>query len=93
MIASFTKDPDDVLDYSVDWTRWLDGDTVATSTWLASVPAGLTPSNDDEADGVTVVFLAGGTDGVDYKVANRITTAGGRTVEVTIQIRVRDSDS
>ena len=28
---TFTKDPNAVLDYSVDWAKWLDGDTIATS--------------------------------------------------------------
>lgn len=32
---TFTKDPHAVLDYTVDWTRWLAGDTIATSAWLA----------------------------------------------------------
>ncbi|MBK8246576.1 MAG: hypothetical protein IPK85_04130 [Gemmatimonadetes bacterium] len=28
-----TKDPDAVLDYSIAWDEWLDGDTIASATW------------------------------------------------------------
>ena len=31
---TFTKDPDAVLDYSVDWTLWLAGDQISTSEWI-----------------------------------------------------------
>ena len=31
---TFTKDPDAVLDYSVDWSLWLAGDEISTSEWL-----------------------------------------------------------
>ena len=31
---TFTKDPDAVLDYSVDWSLWLAGDTISSSEWL-----------------------------------------------------------
>ena len=31
---TFTKDPDAVLDYSVDWSLWLAGDQISTSEWL-----------------------------------------------------------
>jgi hypothetical protein len=28
---TFTKDPHAVLDYTIDWTRWLAGDHIASS--------------------------------------------------------------
>ena len=31
---TFTKDPDAVLDYSVDWSLWLAGDEISTSEWI-----------------------------------------------------------
>ncbi|UVO12803.1 hypothetical protein NM962_01140 [Mycobacterium sp. SVM_VP21] len=31
---TFTQGPNDILDYTVDWTKWLPtGDTIASSTW------------------------------------------------------------
>ena len=31
---TFTKDPDAVLDYSVDWSLWLAGDQISSSEWM-----------------------------------------------------------
>lgn len=33
------KDPDEVLDYGLDWTARLVGDTISTSQWI--VPDGI----------------------------------------------------
>ena len=38
-MTTFLKDPDAVLDYSVDWSKWLAGDQIETSTWFVSDPA------------------------------------------------------
>ena len=29
-------DPDDIEDFTRDWTRYLDGDTISASAWTAS---------------------------------------------------------
>ena len=87
-IATFIKDPDAVLDYGVDWFRWLDGDTISTSSW--SVSAGLTAGTTSHSNGIATIFLSGGTDGTDYTVRNRVVTAGGRTVDRTFAIQVRE---
>jgi len=38
-MTTFIKDPDAVLDYSVDWSKWLAGDQIQTSAWSVSDPA------------------------------------------------------
>ncbi len=84
-LASWDKDPAAELDYSIDWTAWLDGDTIATSEW--TVPGGLAKESDQETTQVTTVWLSGGgPPGRHYLVKNRITTAAGRTDERTIEI-------
>lgn len=94
MPSSFIKDPADVLDYKVDWAGsspgpWLtEGDTIVTSTW--TVPTGITKDSDSHDDGTATVWVSGGTAGTDYRLTNRIVTAGGRTAERTIRIQVRD---
>jgi hypothetical protein len=85
---TFTKDPDAVLDYSVDWTRWLAGDQIATSTW--TVPDGIEKTADTHAPDKTTIWLRGGTAGQSYSVTNRITTTGGRTDERSFVLRVED---
>lgn len=81
-----TKDKDATLDYGVDWTEWLDGDEIASSTW--DVPTGLTAGADSFEDGVTKIWLSGGTVGTRYSVTNEITTTAGRTDQRTIKILV-----
>ena len=78
------KDPNDNLDYSIDWSEWLTGtDTIASSTW--GVPNALTTSFPSFGTASTIIWLAGGTAGEIYDVHNTITTVGGRIEERTIQ--------
>lgn len=84
----YLKDPISVLDYTVDWSDWLDGDTIATSIW--TVPTGITQASETETTTAATIWLSGGTDGSDYTVTNRITTVGGRTDERSIVIVVRN---
>lgn len=74
---TYTKDPNAVLDYALDWTKWLNGDTIATSEW--TVPAGLTLNSHSNTTTRSTAWISGGSAGQSYTVANRITTAGGRT--------------
>lgn len=78
------KDPDDVVDYSVDWTDWLAGDTIATSVWV--VPTGITKDSDTNDTTSATIWLSGGTEGDDYQLTNRITTAAGRTKDKSFTI-------
>jgi hypothetical protein len=85
---TFPKDPNAVLDYSVDWSRWLDGDAIASSAW--TVPADLAKVTETNTDTKATVWLSGGSAGQSYPVTNRITTTGGRTEDRTITIRVEE---
>ena len=92
-MALYHKDPDAVWDFNIDWaTNWMvTDDTVSTSTW--TVPAGITKDSDTfTAAGVTTVWLSGGG-AVDtiHKLENRITTAGGRTEDQTIHVKMREN--
>jgi hypothetical protein len=82
------KDPNEVLDYTVDWAARLDGDVIVTSVW--TVPAPLVPSLESATGSATTVWLSGGVAGVIYPVLNRITTVAGRTMDQTTMLRVRD---
>ena len=70
----FTKDPDAVLDYAVDWSDWLeDGESI--SSYTVSVPSGLTKDSDAIQGGDTVVvWLSGGEEHRSYRVTVHITT-------------------
>ena len=86
------KDPDEVLDYQIDWTSALDeGDTIATSAWsIVTAPdAVLEIDSETNAATTTTVWLSGGTLGVRYGLLNRITTVGGRTMDQSVYIKIR----
>lgn len=88
-IKKFIKDPDAVLDYTVDWSAWLpSGDTIsAVST---SATAGITVDTSSYTTNSTTVWLSGGTEGTTYDVTIHITTNGGREDDRTIAIQVKE---
>jgi len=86
-MASIVKHPSAYLDYEIDWTLWLDGDTLATCEW--DVPAGITKETSVYNTNVATIWLSGGTDMVNYTLLNRITTTLGRIECKEIIIKVR----
>lgn len=90
------KDPDEVLDYRLDWLGtsskpgplYDSDDTISNSLWV--VPAGISKESDINDGGSTTIWLSGGTAGETYEILNRITTAGGRTMDQTIELVVMD---
>jgi len=81
------KDPSAVLDYAFDWTDWLaTSETIANHTITADT--GIVVDSSTENAGIVTVWLSGGTAGINYKVACKITTSAGRTDERTIWIKV-----
>ena len=101
-LASVIKDPDAVLPYSINWasadgtndgssadTGWLQGETIATSTWAVSgSDSTLVVDSDDNSDTVTTVVLSGGTLNRKYSVTNSVTTNLGYSDDRTITITV-----
>lgn len=87
-MPSFVKDPDEELDYSVDWSAWVPkGDTIAKFEW--EVPVGLTEPHDATRDGEKVtVWLAGGEIGKTYPILSRVETQDGRKGERTLHVKV-----
>lgn len=81
------KDPNEVLDYVVDWSERLDSDTITSSQWL--VPAGITKDSDTITTTTTTIWLSGGTEATSYTFVNRIITAGGRTMDQSIKLKVK----
>ena len=88
MPQRWIKDPDAVLDYTVDWEDWLNGDTIKTSEW--TVPTGITKDSSNNTTLLATVWLSGGTDGVTYTVVNEIVTNGSRTDNRSIFIEVKE---
>jgi hypothetical protein len=94
------QDPDEVLDWSRSWAEWLpEGDTIEDSVWTVE---GVDEDDEDPLEVITdagfeatfddttaTVWLRHGTPGTEYRVQNRITTAGGRVKDETFIIEVR----
>ena len=78
------KDPDDEIDYGLDWgaDSWLNTDTITGSSWILPAGAGLTEMTNTFTDTTTTVWLSGGNIG-KWEITNRITTAAGRTKDKT----------
>ena len=86
------KDPADVLDYGLDWSDQLalvsPADTISSVTW--TVPAGLTAGPQFLVGSVATAWLSGGTAGTDYTIICRIVTTGGRTLERSVKLLVKE---
>lgn len=79
-----TLDPNSTLDFAVDWTDWLAGDTIETSSWV--IPPGLTRVSDTSTPTTGIVFLTGGAVGRRYRVVNRIMTTLGRIEDRSFEV-------
>ena len=82
------KDPDEVLDYKLDWSaRLASGDTIASSAWV--VPNGIAQDSATSDDTTATIWLSGGEAGRSYAIQCRVTTAQGRTHDQTVRLPVR----
>lgn len=88
MSQSFIKDPNAVLDYTINWSSWLGSDIISTSNWAADT--GITIDDDSNDTDSATVWLSGGTSGASYAVTNSIVTAAGREDDRTIYILVME---
>jgi hypothetical protein len=87
-IISFTKDPDEVLDYTLNWAaRLVADDVISTSTWI--VPDGVTKNSDNKTDKIVTIWLSGGTLNASYSLVNRIVTTAGRTMDQTCKLKIK----
>lgn len=97
-IPVYRKDPDEKLDFSIDWQNWLQTDDfITTSTWEAD--SGITISS-SPAPSITKLntssptasmarcWVEGGTLRTKYKLTNTIVTDGGRTAQNSIYISI-----
>lgn len=85
------KDPDAVLDYSVDWgAEYLGGDLLAASDWsvLPDEPGGVTIAGSDFDATTTTVKAGGGVVGKLYRLVNHVTLESGRIDDRSIVLRV-----
>ena len=88
-MTTFLKDPEAILDYSIDWTDFLEtAETIFSSQWFT--PTGITLDSNGHTDKVATAWLSDGTAGQSYELVNRITTDNvpARVDERTIIISI-----
>lgn len=82
-LATFTKQPHEVLAYDVTFVDWLAGVNDTGLSAVAVATTGVTqPSVAVLSSGVVRVWIAGGTDGQSYKVTVTLTTSNSPTARV-----------
>lgn len=83
-MPAIPRDPDSILDYTVDWSNWLAplADVIVSVVWVPS--SGITVESFSNTSATATAFVSGGVADADEFVTCRITTAGGRTDDRTI---------
>lgn len=92
VIATFEKQPVDVLDYDIDYASWLPDNDVISSVQTTVLPIGL------EIDTAIVInsgtriklWVSGGEAGETYKVEVTVTTSLNRVKQDEVRFRVKE---
>lgn len=98
------KDKDETLDYSIDWSRSLEGgETIQSVSWsivdstgekvsftTGQTVSGLKNLTQTSTSTVATVFLSAGVDNREYKLFCLILTTQGRSKERAVSIRIRE---
>jgi hypothetical protein len=90
MALSFpNKDPEEVLDYTLDWFKRLGTSDVITSSVWAVDGTGLIIDSDTFSTTQTTLWLSAGVLDASYLLTNHIVTEGGREMEQSVKIRIK----
>lgn len=97
------KDPDEQLDFSVDWSRYLDTATLSTVSWkiedsdgvkqtwaVASVINSLQHVSSSNTNTVATIEIALGDANTTYNIYCAVTTSTGNSTERKIVLKVRE---
>ena len=88
-MTHFYKAPAEKLDFQVDWTAFLEGDTIASSAWAVEDDnEDVTLSDDTSTSSTATVWAVGGNIGYSYALTNTIVTAAGRTEARTLYLDI-----
>lgn len=98
-----SKDKDEILSYSVDWSRFLGSATITGVTWYIANASGVKTEVDDtdvvnglqrvsatNTNTVATLVLGLGTNNVEYKVYCSITDSDGNVAERSVKLRIKE---
>lgn len=83
-MKTYLQDGSARLDYSINWTSFLNGATITASLWNST----LTIADDTYTDTTTQAFVSGGAVGTSYEVKNIINTSDGRVDARTFLVKI-----
>ena len=97
------KDKDELLDYSIDWSRFLGADTISGVAWFIDAADGTKTqvASGDTVNGlqfvqgtytntVATIRLGLGTNNVRYRITCKVTTSGGLQYERSVFLRIKE---
>ncbi|HYD13199.1 MAG TPA: hypothetical protein VEC11_10165 [Allosphingosinicella sp.] len=89
-MSFYLKDPHARVDYAIDWSPYLDGQTIEASLWTVEPDeaGGIAAEETSFEPGRSAARLAGGLTGHSYTVSNRVTFSDGTTDVRSITLRV-----
>lgn len=90
VLATFSKQPEDVQDYDIDYNEWLTDLEDTASNCSVVADTGIEVRAYTLNAGIVKVWLAGGTSGVKYKVTATVTTVGGRIKQAEVAVKVKE---
>lgn len=90
MLGQVQKQPVEILDYDLDFARYLNGDTIESATATITPEGGLAVQQIEVDPTLVKVWLEDGDHGTTYKVEVTIDTAGGRRAQVEFRVRVKE---
>jgi altronate dehydratase len=98
-----SKDKDEILSYSVDWSRLLKTKTISSVVWKISDANGEKVEVDDtdvvnglqrvsatNTNTVATIVLGLGTNNFEYKVHCSITDSDGSIIERSVKLRIKE---
>jgi hypothetical protein len=90
MAADITQDPEDVLDYTIDYSNILPAsDSIASSSW--AVDPGVTVDQTSFSGLKSFFWVSGGTADQIYTATNHVVSTEGREVDFSVTIRIREA--
>ncbi len=97
------KDPDEILDYSIDWSRFLATATITTVTWYinnesnvkALFSSGATVNGiqnvaQTNTNTVATIHLGLGTLNKEYLLYCSVQDSAGNTVERSVRLKIKE---
>jgi hypothetical protein len=98
-----SKDKDETLDYSIDWSRFLNGATISSVVWYVDDAAGVATIitagstvngiqnvSQTISNGVATINLGLGTNNYDYKFTCRMSDSTGNIAERVVRLKIKE---